>query len=224
MRLIKKIKTTITHKIHTRKRKNYLHKNWNYDGENLTILSNNCIGGFIYENLNVPYQSPTMFINILPLDFIKLALNPKHYFSMDLVQAEPFQEEFNLLNGWKVNFPCAYLGELRLMMQHERSFEEAKNKWNRRLLRINYSKILVVMFVEKQLMSDEVLNIFKQIKFSKILLSNNPIVKNERDCFYIDVPDGKDWWETKDGVIRYFEIFDFKSFFDSCGIPKKTRK
>lgn len=123
---------------------------WRFKNKTITVFSNCCIGGFVYQNMNICYQSPTISVNILPSDFIKMMRNPHHYFSQNLVQTD-FNNEYVLHSNDKRDFPCAILDDIKLFMEHELTFEEGKEKWDRRLKRINYAKSVVIMFVKKRI-------------------------------------------------------------------------
>ena len=196
-------------------RRHFLNKQFDFNLDGITIFSNNCIAGFLYSNCKTKYYSPTIGLQIPIPDFFKFVNNYKIYTGLSLVEASPFQDVFSNLGGGKVTFPCANLGDVRVLFQHEKVFEEAQKKWRRRIDRINDDKIVIIMFVEKQLMTKDVLKEFELIHFPKLLISNSPLVLNCDNCFFINIPDDKKWFSHKNKSVRFFEEYNFKSFFET---------
>ena len=52
--------------------------------KHFTIISDNCWGGRIYQELGLPYQSPFIGLFIYSPDYVKLLANLKHYLSGEL--------------------------------------------------------------------------------------------------------------------------------------------
>lgn len=121
---------------------------------------------------------------------------------------EPFQKEFNDVGGGDVNFPCAYLGDIKIMFQHEKSFAIAKNKWDKRKTRINDSNIVVVAWVENNILTDDVIQEFNKLKYKKVMLTNKNI--KEEDIVFLNVPSNKEWWQSRNCYMKYFEIFKWR--------------
>ena len=52
--------------------------------DNFSIISNNCIGGVIYNDLGKKFLSPTVNLYIKPTDFIKFLENMEYYLSLEI--------------------------------------------------------------------------------------------------------------------------------------------
>lgn len=98
---------------------------------NFTVVANNCVSGTLYEDLTLRYQTPFVGLYILPSDFVKLSSDFKKYLSLNLVE---YLEE-------GVEFPVGQLGDIKIYFMHYESFSVAKEKWERRKSRINFSNI-----------------------------------------------------------------------------------
>lgn len=99
-----------------------------------TIISNTCIGGIIYHDMGIKFQSPTVNLYMRPGDFVKFAGDLEYYLSLDLEEViHP------------APYPVGRLGDLTLYLKHYESFDEAKAKWTERKQRINYDKIYLMM-------------------------------------------------------------------------------
>lgn len=103
--------------------------------KDFTIISSNCVGGVIYHDLNLQFQSPTINLWFLPEDYFKFVENLDKYFSMELTEKR--QTEYD--------YPIGILGDLEVYFMHYKSFEDAKEKWERRIERINKSNIFIMM-------------------------------------------------------------------------------
>jgi len=99
-----------------------------------TIICSNCIGGIIYNNLGLKFQSPTINLWIPESDFIKLISNLKEYLQEDL-----------LLAGYQEGYPLGLLKDITIHFNHYDTFEEAKEKWNERKRRINFDNLNIMM-------------------------------------------------------------------------------
>lgn len=194
---MKKIKSLV--------RRNHLRKCFSSLSEK-TILSNNCIAYFIYKDLNCKYFSPTIGVQIPILDFVKFINNIDYYAEQQLIEGESkdFEFDFRNVGGGNIDFPCAYLGDIKIMFQHEKHFNEAKEKWMRRMQRTKKDPI-VIIWVHSYELSQNVVEKIESVKKQKIVLTDAKIMKKYRDWFYLKMPQGKEWWEQDNIGLRYFE-------------------
>lgn len=87
----------------------------------ITIISANCVGGVIYHDLGLAFNSPTINLFFSASDYVKFVSNFKHYLQCELVETS---SEFD--------YPCALCDDIVLHMVHYHSFEEGKMKWEER--------------------------------------------------------------------------------------------
>lgn len=113
-----------------------------------TIISNNCWGGMIYESYNLPKKSPTVGLFFMAEDYIKFIYDLKGYFAADLTFIAP--EESKWKDALKVSgnkrygtYPVGKLKDIEIFFLHYHSEQEAKEKWERRIKRINWDRLLV---------------------------------------------------------------------------------
>ena len=108
-----------------------------------TIISNNCFGGIIYRNNNLPYNTPTAGLFFMANDYIKFIYDMKNYLSKELTEIKIEDSNYyDYLKSINYNAPIGKLGDVEIMFLHYPTFEEAKEKWDRRKQRINYDKII----------------------------------------------------------------------------------
>lgn len=102
----------------------------------ITIIANNCIGGFIYHYLGLRFESPTINLFILPKDYIKMLKDFKKFFDPDAPIIEVKSEK---------SYPVGEIYGCKLYFMHYKQFDEAVSKWRERCRRININSIYVMM-------------------------------------------------------------------------------
>lgn len=125
----------------------------------ISIIANNCWGGVTYHSLGLKFNSP--FINMFLDDenYLRLLRDFDKYINCDLSFKRMNYEE-NL----KRNYPvCDLNGEVELHFNHYTSFEEAYQKWNARLKRLNKNNLFIMMYTEDIQKAE----IFDQLQFAK---------------------------------------------------------
>ena len=96
-------------------------------------------GGYAYSQLKLPFSSPFINIDIDTKEYAKLILDLEIFLNSELTMIR----EGNLREGI---FPIAQLGDdkkwVRLNLIHDATFSEGKEKWDRRIKRINLEMFL----------------------------------------------------------------------------------
>ena len=96
-----------------------------------------CVGGIMYHDLGLEFQSPTVNLYIRAVDFVKFCNNIKYYLNFPLIEL-PWNSE--------IGYPVATLnGEITVYFKHYRTFDEANDAWERRKKRINWDHICFIM-------------------------------------------------------------------------------
>lgn len=111
--------------------------------KDFTIITNHCMGGFIYHDLGLQFFSPTINLKILPDDFIELAEHLKYYMEQPMLEAQVEGSPYPVgllpkLGGAESD--CIYIHFV-----HYKTFEEGKKKWEQRARRINRDNIVIMM-------------------------------------------------------------------------------
>jgi uncharacterized protein (DUF1919 family) len=139
-------------------------KNCKLKCKDFTIISNNCFAGIFYRNNNLPYNSPTCGLFIMPSDYIKFIYNMKEYLSLDMEELKIENSKYlDYLKKINYNGVIGKLNDIEIMFLHYDNFEEVKNVWNRRKNRINYDKI-IYKFNDQNLCTYEDLKKFNDFK------------------------------------------------------------
>ena len=161
-----------------------------------TIISNNCWGGMIYESYNLKKNTPTVGLFFMAEDYIKFLDRLNYYINCKLsfinpIKSKHYQKLKNINNYG--NYPVGVLDDIEIFFVHYKSENEAKEKWERRINRINFNN-LIVKFNDQNGCKEEDLE-----KFLKMSYKNK---------LFFTV---KDWNVDKKEYIKFFQIFNKKN-------------
>lgn len=112
---------------------------------NVSIIANNCWGGLAYHQLGMEFSSP--FINMFVKDeeYLKLLNNLRGYLNEKLKF-----HKFAYENVLQREYPVCLLNDIELHFNHYVSMEEVEEKWNKRVKRINWDNVFIMMFTEDE--------------------------------------------------------------------------
>ena len=100
-----------------------------------SIIASNCVGGTIYGDFSLQYSSPFVGLFILPKDFIQLCSDLEYYLGLPLLR-----DDFS-----KMTYPVGKLGNILIHFVHYKNFAQAKAKWDRRKVRINFDSLFFIL-------------------------------------------------------------------------------
>ncbi|MBD8501213.1 DUF1919 domain-containing protein [Paenibacillus arenosi] len=217
-RLIRDVRDKCIHFVHSiaciRKRRRLTNKT-------PTIISNNCVGGIIYYDLGLPFNSPTINLYFEHDEFITYVTYLEEYSKTELFEDMDTEE----------NFPIGVLrneyGEVRLYFMHFSSFEEAKEKWEERTKRIDFTNIFIIMDGGLHY-SKEDLEQFDNIKYKNKIILTNGVESSSKSSFPMSFYD-ETYFSGKllalKSIIsreRYLDEFDYVSFLNASGCNENT--
>lgn len=165
----------------------------------VTILSDNCWGGFVYNRLQLPFTSPLINMNWNIEDFVKFIVKPDYYLKTELRMVR----EGNIYKGI---CPIAALGEendeVYIMLVHNDTFAHAKKQWERRIKRVNYNNLFVKMGLNGMVDDNtrkQYIEVYETIKYKKILIYyDNKAGVGFRTNRYV-------WSQTKGENVQMFD-------------------
>lgn len=123
-----------------------------------TIISQNCIGGIFYHDMEMKFSSPTINLFFKCPDFVKFVQNLEYYMGLELRMS------------WGEEYPIGYLDDLTIYFMHYQTCEEAKRKWEERKKRIKWEKI-IVFCTDMEDFDDATYGEWEKITYPKILFS-----------------------------------------------------
>lgn len=178
-----------------------------------SVISSNCVGGVITHDLGVRFNSPFVNLFVDTKDFLKYLKDINEYNKKELC--------FLDFDG---SYPKAKLGDITVHFVHYKSNEEALEKWQTRLQRLNYDN-LYIMMTEQNMCTEDDLVEFDNLPYqNKVVFTHKkyPLIKS---AFYVkgfeDKGEVGNLVEQKSFLTgkRYYEDFDFVSFFNK-GLSK----
>ena len=180
-----------------------------------SIISNNCTGGAVAHSLGMQFKSPIINCKIMPEDYPKLCKNLKEYMSI------PMQEYTELSQDHKVScmrfwgcipdFPKGIIGDVMVIFQHYKTYEEGAAAWERRKGRIDYQNIGFIFHVNQPQYQKEV------CEFMNLGLPNSLVLTegfSMRGTIPIMVEPGEFAFTIKNGHYLFLDAFDFKKWRD----------
>ena len=139
-----------------------------------TIISNNCWGGMVYESYGPRKMSPTVGMFIMPQDFVRFCAGLPGYLARPLEFIEPEDSKwaavFKGKDDWGT-YLIGRVGDVELHMLHYHDKEVARRKWESRVGRVNYGRILYKLndqngATEDDLMAFDALPLEHKVVFS----------------------------------------------------------
>ena len=151
------------------RKKHYERKQKTLTNSDFSIISSDCFGTFVYHNLNQRFNSPTINLFFPPDDFFQFVSHLKEYLSEELIEVEDHNESYPVGK-------LTYNGHtIRINFMHYQSFQEAKDKWEERKMRINYSNIYIAQTIGSGLTQEYV------DKFSALPYSHKMLITAKND-------------------------------------------
>lgn len=124
----------------------------------VSIITSNCMGGFLYHYLDLCFSSPFINTFIYYNDFEKLTQNLYFYLN------QPLKEE---CAGDMLTCPVGSLGEedkkIYIQFRHDYNFDMAREAFDKRRRRINWDNLLITTYSNKQ----EEIERFEKIPYQK---------------------------------------------------------
>lgn len=130
-----------------------------------TIVSNNCWGAHIYQQLGKPYQTPFIGLFLAPSCYLSLVNKFRWYMQQPLrfkaKSRHDYINEYREAEG--LEYPIGALGNIEIQFLHYGSEREASQKWLRRAERVcDKDSNLFFKFCDRDGCTEEQLAAFEQ--------------------------------------------------------------
>lgn len=182
------------------------------------MITNNCIGGVICHNLNMPFLSPTVNLWIPAEDYLHFLEDLPYYLNCPI---EEIHEE-------GITYPIGAMYKdtevVRLYFMHYDSFESAVEKWNARAKRVRFDNLYIIMDYpasQDDLQQERIKESFDSLPYEhRILLTkttglHGPKIVNLR-VYDQEYTPGLILKRKNDFTVkRYLDDFDYVSFLNS---------
>lgn len=161
MNLFQKI-TSVIQRIEWRTYKEF--KRLRLKNPHATIIASNCVGTFIYYDMKLRFNSPTINLSFDMNDYVRFLENLPWYLEQPVVPCE--DERFD--------FPCGMIGDVEIRFNHYKTFEEAAAKWDERKQRIDWDN-LYIFGVDRDGCTYDSIKRFDALPYpNKVIFTNKP--------------------------------------------------
>ena len=102
------------------------------------------LGGVTYEGYGIQKQSPTVGCYLFAKDYLKLVHNLKFYMEneLEIIPLEESRYKQWIIENHNENCPIGRIVDIEIIFVHYLNAEIAKEKWNRRVQRINWDNLI----------------------------------------------------------------------------------
>lgn len=124
----------------------------------VSIISNNCWGGFAYHYLGIPMKSPFINMWMLPEDYMRLINNLEYYLNQKLEIVDSGYDR-----GKKKWYPVVALGDVKMQWNHcftLNQLDESVRQFLRRSKRVDYDRLLAFVYFEGEGLAEKYENEF----------------------------------------------------------------
>lgn len=157
---------------------------------NVSLISNNCWGGFTYHAMGLKFYSPFINMFLREESYLKLLENFEYYMACPICMIEQ-RYEANL----KRDYPVMGLEDVRLHFNHYTDAESAAAIWNKRRNRLNYDNLLVEMLIKtpEALKRFQALSFRHKIGFTMLKCEEKDVISFGNYPYYVEKYAGADW-------------------------------
>lgn len=174
----------------------------------MSVIASNCNGAFILHDLNEQFRSPFVNLYLEPADFVKYLQNMTAYNQMEL----------GFITTDKP-YPVGKLADITLHFMHYHSEQEAREKWQERLKRLNLDNLFIMM-TDRDGCTEQDLQDFDRLPFeNKVVFTHKPHTEIHSSVYIkgfenqSKVGDLFEYsgWRGK----KYYDQFDYVAWFNS---------
>ena len=112
----------------------------------ISVISNDCWGGFLSESLLMEHRSPFKNLFLKDWDYLKCLNSLKYYCSEAVPVFERWQKGGE--RDEYAEYPVLRLDDIELYCNHDQDPDEAIARWMRRRIKVNYEDLFVEMRTE----------------------------------------------------------------------------
>lgn len=137
----------------------------------LSIISQNCIGGVFCHDMQLEFRSPTINMFMEAEDYIKFVCNLEHYLNAELILR------------WGEEYPIGILDDIKLMFVHYNTCQQARQAWERRKKRVDLNKVLVLA-ADRDGFDEAVFAKWQSVSYPKLLFTARKEYSKHPDSLY----------------------------------------
>lgn len=139
----------------------------------ISLISQQCIGGVIYHDMEMQFLSPTINLYFEAKDFIKFVEKLKYYINLP-IKVTKIEDKI-----------IGYLDDIKIIFLHYKTIEDAKTKWEERKKRILWNKLFIIC-TDRDGFDEECFIKLKKLNYPKALITRNAKWKKEDFVIYLE--------------------------------------
>ena len=193
----------------------------NLRNSDFSLITENCLGGFIYHDLNRAFLSPVINGEFSTEDYLKFLWRFGHYLEFDLEQITDAKDSHIPEFYKQKDVPIGVLDDIYFRFTHYSLSEKdkAQEDWNRRRRRVNMNNLFVVM-VEKAGVTKQQMEEFNQLPYKNKIILTHKKYSDIPNSYYIRGFEKKGYIgvisDYMSGLMgkRYYDQFDWVSWLN----------
>ena len=181
--------------------------------KSFSLISSNCIGGFIMHELGIKFRTPTINLFFYAEDYLNFLENLEHNLVAEITQ----------LKRYEYSYPVGLIdNRIPVYFMHYKTFDEAMIKWKERSKRVDFSNLFIMM-TDRDGCTEEYIKRFDNLPYhNKVIFTNKPYPKYS-SAYYIkgfekqqSVGHLFQYKKNLSGVFgkKYYDDFDYINFFN----------
>lgn len=134
--------------------------------KHVTVISNNCWGGFMYQSCRLPYNTPFIGLYMYAPEYVALLRNLKYNLSQPIRFIKHSQSKYRDIVPTK--YILGVLGDtgIEIVFMHYHLEEEVLEKWSRRMKRIDWNNMIVKFSDTDYGCTDKLIEEFDKMPFT----------------------------------------------------------
>lgn len=154
----------------------------------ISIISNNCWGGIVYNTLGMECLSPFKNLFLEDDSYLRMLENLEYYLG-----CEPDEGGFATdIHSGKV-YPILKLDDVLVHCNHDDIYETAIENWKRRIKKINRDNLFIEMYTDSRVNAER----FCQLKRYLNKICFVPFESDEKELYHLELlPGQKELWEV----------------------------
>ena len=181
----------------------------------VSIIANDCVGGWIYHDLGLRFDSPTINCFLSAADYVRFCSNLHHYLHAPL-------EEMDGAKVFGVYYPVGVIDDIIVHFVHYDSFPAAKKKWEQRSKRVDFNHLLFIMN-DRNGCTYNLAKQFDRIPVSqKVLLSSKAmdgvecckVINGHEENGHLGIVSA---WQSPVSLRKVYDSFDYVSMVNAAG-------
>lgn len=167
----------------------HFNKYINLRNSRISIISNNCWGGVVYNTLALECLSPFKNLYLEDRDYIRMLGNLRYYLNCRLSF-----EKYAVDVHSRDRYPVMALDDVFIHCNHAGTPEEAMEDWNRRVAKMNWDNIFVEMYTSEKSVAEQFL---RMNQFEKKICFVPFCCNDKKELCSLQLQDGQtEFWET----------------------------